>query len=363
MPSSQNNAASQAGPSRSSRRNQDNTQPMDVDGEGNGSRSQHSQAREAVKSQFQGAHEKRELRKEYRSMLAAADNARREITDQTSESLTSMIEQADRAFDKVKAPSEGILDARLLGHMVDIGTHMARTLKTNVDAFDTDSFLNRVARTMGGQARAAGRRGANEMDDEEAASMANEWDWDALGRVAAKYSRRAVTLDFLNGPLQVQPKERKKVERTKKVKEKVGVAVRPEQLKQDDIQRSENETTVMVRQLAKLLEKAGKVHLFDFVINPQSFSNTVENLFYLSFLVRDGRAELSYDEETYEPHIMLVHAPSDEDYQQGVEKRQLVLEFDMKIYKDIVETYGITESIIPHRAEVKQEGGAGRWYG
>ncbi|KAK0525562.1 hypothetical protein OC842_005463 [Tilletia horrida] len=355
---------SQAGPSRS-QRSRDEDQAMDVDEVDGGDVPHMSQAKAFAKNAFQDANEKRELRKNYRMLMAAADDARKDIADQTSGSLTNMLKQTDTLFDKVKAPSEGILDARLLGQMVDIGTHLARTLKTNADAFDTDSFLTRVARLMGGQVRAAGRRGGEELDDEEAALAANEWDWDALGRIAARHSRRAVTLDFLHGPLQTKPKERKQTERTKKVKEKVGAAVRPEELKENDIQRSENETTVMVRQIANLLEEVGEVNLFNFVVDPTSFSNTVENLFYVSFLIRDGKVSLETDNEEGEPILMRAEPPREEDYAQGLTKRQIVMEFDMKIYRDIIETYGITESIIPSRKEVKKESQSqsGRWYG
>jgi hypothetical protein len=38
-------------------------------------------------------------------------------------------------------------------------------------------------------------------------------------------------------------------------------------------------------------------------MNPDSFSQTVENLFYLAFLVKDGKVALDMDEETGEPML------------------------------------------------------------
>ena len=39
------------------------------------------------------------------------------------------------------------------------------------------------------------------------------------------------------------------------------------------------------------------VSLFDFVINPHSFGQTVENLFCVSFLIREGNAKVDKDSD------------------------------------------------------------------
>lgn len=44
-------------------------------------------------------------------------------------------------------------------------------------------------------------------------------------------------------------------------------------------------------QLLMSLDKQQKgVNLFEFAINPNDFGQSVENMFYVSFLVKDGRA-------------------------------------------------------------------------
>lgn len=100
------------------------------------------------------------------------------------------------------------------------------------------------------------------------------------------------------GPLSIQIKERKKATTRARLRKDARQEVQPAQLQAADIQRSENETTKMVPLVSQALLRTGDagVTLFEFVINPQSFGQSVENLFYVSFLVKEGKAAV-YPEE------------------------------------------------------------------
>ena len=71
------------------------------------------------------------------------------------------------------------------------------------------------------------------------------------------------------------------------------------QLKEKDIERQENETTRCVKMIYDILNEKRSINFFEFIINPESFGQTIENLFYLSFLIRDGKAVI--DDESGQP--------------------------------------------------------------
>ena len=55
-------------------------------------------------------------------------------------------------------------------------------------------------------------------------------------------------------------------------------------------------------QVEKLLENYDRINLFRFIVNPNDFAQSVENLFHLSFLIRDGKVALETSAEG-EPEI------------------------------------------------------------
>jgi hypothetical protein len=54
-------------------------------------------------------------------------------------------------------------------------------------------------------------------------------------------------------------------------------------------------------QLEAILNEIGRINIFKFVVNPNDFAQSVENIFYLSFLIRDGK--VAFETENGEPVI------------------------------------------------------------
>ncbi|CAO1614777.1 unnamed protein product [Sympodiomycopsis kandeliae] len=348
-----------------------------------------SRTREVVTDPLKALQEKRKLREDYHLLVEQLAESADNLAGATPEDVHKYIASSDQLMSHIKAPREAVLDAQVLTGVTDLGMKLTKSMRTHSSGFDIDEYISRVAKFIGGTVRtAAGGRanGSNkkrksaakrhadhvaehdsdeDADDHEQIDQLDmqSWNWQRLGLIASKYSRKAPTMDHLVGPLAVEPRERKVVKRAKLAEG--GEAVRPEELEQKDLQQNENETSRCVHDIAKRLQDKGGdegINLFEFVLNPKSFSNSVENLFYVSFLVKEGIAAINDDDEGGPPMIIRVEPPSEEDYEQGLKKRQIVLELDKATWRDLIETYNIKESVIPTRRAASALR-TGRWYG
>ncbi|KAJ3993335.1 Nse4 C-terminal-domain-containing protein [Lentinula boryana] len=297
----------------------------------------------------QNAEEKRALRREYRAIHKNMEGIRQNIRDCTIDNLTDTVKRADKAFYKVKNTTEATLDSSVLMQLTASHAQMARSLKSGLGAFDMDDYLVKLVTFMGGH-----KPDNQNPDDPDAddALLDAPLDWDQIGRRALAKSRRVPVVGFIKNELQSNvPKfEKNKADERK-----------PQEIREEDIERSVNETTKNVATLESILEETGAVNLFRFVVNPESFAQSVENMFYLSFLIRDGKAALDTDEHG-EPTIFGCAQPSDEDFTNGLRKRQIVFELDMATWERAIEVFEITEPIIPTRETAKTKIG-NKWYG
>ncbi len=134
------------------------------------------------------------------------------------------------------------------------------------------------------------------------------------------------------------------------MKEKVAAKIAPEQIANPDkgADQTDKETGKRVTSLRKYLAKTEteKMDFFKFILDPESFSQTVENLFHFSFLIKDGQAALTLNEDglpvacTYK-NIRFsfffsapAQPPHEEDYtSRKAERKQCVVKFDYDMWK------------------------------
>ncbi|KAJ6554426.1 Nse4 C-terminal-domain-containing protein [Mycena capillaripes] len=306
----------------------------------------------------QDAEVKRAIRRNYRALHKTIDDRQ---ADYSPAELETKVARANELFEDVKNTGEATLDSSFLVKTVNINIQKARGLKFGTGAFNVEDFVTKLVVFMGGY------RPPDDADAEAASDVEEDespLDWAKLGRRALAKSRRVPAMGFMTGPLSIEQKQRAPAKQRAKFEKNKKDETRPQEIREEDIARSENETTKNVAIVASVLEKVERVNLFKLVINPQSFAQSVENIFYLSFLIRDAKVAFEVSEDG-EPIVFACEEPSDEDRQAAggiLLKQQLIFEFDMATWKRAIEVFGITESYIPTRPRAKTRLG-NQWYG
>lgn len=127
-----------------------------------------------------------------------------------------------------------------------------------------------------------------------------EFNFVKLGAIYMQISNRAPTIDFMKGPLTIEKKVRTFKRRAKDdlpdAEANATTADRPDLNK---LAEKQDDTAEAVKKVFKVLQtrKGQPMDVFKFFVNPESFGQTVENMFYTSFLVRDGKVVIYRNED------------------------------------------------------------------
>eukprot|EP01084_Bolivina_argentea_P184769 318684_1 len=183
--------------------------------------------------------------------------------------------------------------------------------------------------------------------------------WNLLGLALGVCHAWCPRVTVMLGPLNRPPKE--KVVRKVRKKDKDNSTAERELKEADmgDVDESAKDSTVLrLEKLKEVLstahaqavERGSKMDFFKLLLNPQSFTQTVENLFDFCFFIKNGESMVELNEKTGLPHIIACLPERDKP-----ECRQMVLNFTMQDWKNLVEAYGMENSspmIAPRRDDV-----------
>ncbi|KAI9631763.1 Nse4 C-terminal-domain-containing protein [Dioszegia hungarica] len=339
---------------------------------------------------FEGpdARETQKLGQSLRDLQSKVEDDRANVANLKIDDFMAALTEQDKVFQDVKDTATGALDARVFSSRLELVNQWSRNHHQSSNSFDTDEFFLRIKALLNSNTRfnADEEEDEDELDEDEAgASQAAQkkknragrkaepmGDWERVGWMAAKLYRRVPGIDFMYGPLALEHKKR--VLGQRKAKAELAPAVVPTTITgggkgAGDKEKKEEDTPYFVIKVYKALEKVDPhrsgINFFKFAINPNSFSQSVENIFYISFLVRDGNAGL---EVTKEGEIIIRARKGEVPGGNGVDDEggeggpregdagadgslhQGVMEFDMETWELAKATFNITECIIPNRA-------------
>ncbi|OXC67682.1 hypothetical protein AYX13_03768 [Cryptococcus neoformans] len=313
------------------------------------------------------AEEQKRLNKEYRALQSEADELKANLANATARDLAQALQKQALLFQNVKDTGIGTLDANLLRTNTENAMGLAKRFKIDGVTFDVDEFLIKMKGHLGLDRVEMMDAEVNSDEEEEGAGPRGRkgalGDWEKIGWMAARYYRRIPGAEFLYGPLQAEPKVRKIAQR--RAKADVPQEIRPMEVQnQTASTKSRDEFTTNVKTVMKTLARLDLdgegVNFFRLVVNPDDFGQTVENCFYLSFLINQGQAGIYVKKDGEVMARSTVH----EEIGEGgdLAKNQAVLEMDMETWEIAKETFEITHSAIPHRdyAEIKIQSNS--WY-
>ncbi|KAI0453386.1 hypothetical protein F5B21DRAFT_515476 [Xylaria acuta] len=359
--------------------------------------------------------ERRKVQRGYRDLIRGLQENTDELSNPRSLFLHETLARANELSHHVKQTGEAIIDSKLLVAAADASyRRAARLANGNVaQGVDVDEFVSKCITYMRlgvgiaeddapeltstqQQRRQTVRGNADDSDEDEIGDDGDMMNWEHLGRFACLPNiRRPAVPGFLLGPLSVERKVRKVVKRSAPFRADNLRETRPEVLNAEDVQRAEkNDLTAICAKILRRLQEVqdeaqteveatfenhgeaeaqrlmnkyglrdtGGIDLLKFVVNPKSFGQTVENMFYVSFLVRDGAIQIEFDANGL-PSLQPTASQDPSATKRDAQRHQAVLSIDMQMWRDIIEAFNITEPIIEHRKEQSTQGpGARSWY-
>ncbi|KAI3802136.1 hypothetical protein L1987_30263 [Smallanthus sonchifolius] len=278
--------------------------------------------------------ERRVLRSRYLAVKNLISVKRDDITKPDSDKFRSIIDEVECLHQLVQKPREQVADAEAL---LDI----SNTLMTSVKAHSTEGltagdFVSRVLKNFGQLG------GGNNGGDE----IRNSVRWKDIGIVVSHVFLKGDGCCTMLGPMNSEVKQRKAAGQRKQ--SRPTEKARPEELAAS-VTEQKTDTDKNMATMFNVLRKNRNVKLENLVLNRSSFAQTVENLFALSFLVKDGRAEIKVNKEGC--HLV---SPRNAPTANAVASKEVsythfIFRFDFRDWKLMLESVAEGDELMRHR--------------
>lgn len=312
--------------------------------------------------------ERRQIRKEQRQLL-------KELDEKDTIELDEARERNNRIYKKVRYAREAVLDGENLISIANKASQKVDRL-IQVPRYDADRLVLKLVEKV--------RKETN-------GGTGYQFDWEVLGEAAgACFNAVPADVAFLNGPLahgQGPVLRRAPIRRRVIQEDREAVAQRPEDV-EGHTEKDENKLSAIeesMKAMSKILEKkvnqqyrsnkeklqqayggdipadvAKKVKKFgtdidgcQFLVNPKSFTQTVENIFHYSFLVKKGAASIALRDKaldlsgvTTKPGLAIKYVT---ERPSPPPAKQAIMTLTMQDWRDLCATYQVDAGDLPHR--------------
>eukprot|EP00043_Microstomoeca_roanoka_P010889 m.102902 g.102902 ORF g.102902 m.102902 type:complete len:316 (+) comp15026_c1_seq2:245-1192(+) len=249
---------------------------------------------------------------------------------------------------------EGVMISQILLDLTKLMNRQALSLDTAYISLDATTYRESLSRIAD----------QNSDDDAEGSAKRPKMDWAVLGQLAQGIAAPLPAFNIMYGPLSMDLSKRVVTKSARSKVDPNAIAVLKPTANKQEIEK--DMTAVRIQEVSHYLSKAleaakrktppgGRpaVDFFEFVVNPNDFGQTVENIFHLSFLVKEGDVSIFLNENGL-PCIGS-GAKSTEMNEANARKQlsepriQHVMSISYTEWQAVKEAYNITESFLPHR--------------
>lgn len=251
--------------------------------------------------------------------------------------MADVVKDADNLCSAVENTSELLMDAKVLNIVTKCVSEKSRNVSVNEDHFDMVDFAQRLKLKM--------------------TDIHGAVDWRIMADEPLFIDIDCPFFSPLLGLPSQQPATASQIEKkraNRRQKDLPSQVTQPEKVRETERHDEESVEQTVQRIFSVLLQAYKRnnrkaINYFHFVLHPTSFSSTVENIFHVSFLVRDGFVKLYYDDSgmpVIEPAADAKKENASRTNRNGYSKKQNILSIDMTVWKDLVDILDITEPMI-----------------
>ncbi|KAG6429239.1 hypothetical protein SASPL_107284 [Salvia splendens] len=274
----------------------------------------------------------RTIRSCYREIENRIKEKKDEIANATSNKFVSIMNQVEIIHTEVTKPREQVADAETLLGLTNI---LMDSVRSNTAVCATPpEFVSCLIKQFGLLKR-------HKVLSDNSYTVS----WLDIGSCVSPIFMSGSGCRTMNGPMLTVLKQRKPVVRAKRARSLKRT--HPEEFKIAVDLMSDTDRNIHV--MFEVLKRRKKVRVETLILNRDSFSQTIENLFAMAFLVKDGRVHI-YVNDTGARVVAPRNGPSAEEIRTGVAtNHQFIFRLDFNDWEEMKEYVPYEKEVMPQR--------------